>query len=287
MAIGRTISTLHFDRWISAGIVKIKNLRFIDGILDENFVYAIVRDKRDILSEMSKLKLALKPYAQYIGSNEPCEDTHVPLFTSVKQSLELQDFKDCKSKFFYKACLAEKAVRPISEQYWQHFFELNDDDFKKIYRLKIVQVKDKKIAEFNFKTLHNILPCNMNLVRWKKKNDRKCHICNVDEDVMHMLFYCNFAQSIWKHVSNFLETEIGVSDVIVGSDISKDVDFLISLTSYFIYKCWLKESFDGVIRDKDSSKTSFLAYLAYRIRLYKSLQYVDYIKIINRVITQL
>ena len=43
-------TVLYFDRWITSGLLKIGNLRFIIGILDEQFIYNWVGNKTDIIS---------------------------------------------------------------------------------------------------------------------------------------------------------------------------------------------------------------------------------------------
>ena len=49
------------------------------------------------------------------------------------------------------------------EQHWRQYLECEELDFSQVYKKKIERVIDKKIAEFNFKMLHKILPCNSNL----------------------------------------------------------------------------------------------------------------------------
>ena len=54
----------------------------------------------------------------------------------------------------------------------EHFWSMTlqgDINFKEVYANKIIKIKDKKIAETNFKILHGILPCGENLKRWKIK----------------------------------------------------------------------------------------------------------------------
>ena len=55
--------TLYFKDWIQEGIVKIGDLKFDNGVLDEHFVYRRVKKKTNILSQVLSLKKALKPYA--------------------------------------------------------------------------------------------------------------------------------------------------------------------------------------------------------------------------------
>ena len=270
-------STLFFRRWIDAGIVKISNLRFIDGVLDEKYVYDTVSDKVNILSEVSKLKVALKPYTQYIGTHRPINDDYLPLFYANGQDVTINEFKNCKSRFFYKHLITYKGERPRSELKWQNIFYLDDCDFKTVYRQKIICIKDRKIAEFNYKLLHDILPCNVNLVKWRKRNNPNCKICNVEETTSHMLYYCKYAKSIWKDFNQKIGFEVEIQDVITGCGLSQEVDLLISLVSYLIYKYWLLESLKDKPRINDVSIENLTADFKHRIALYHDIGWKSYV----------
>ena len=54
-------------------------------------------------------------------------------------------------------------------------------------------MKDKKLAETNFKILNNILPCNRNLFKWGKCDTNLCHFCQEEESVGHLLLECTYA----------------------------------------------------------------------------------------------
>ena len=44
--------TLLYKSWVSSGLVKVRNLKFINGVLDEQFIYNTVRNKANILAEV-------------------------------------------------------------------------------------------------------------------------------------------------------------------------------------------------------------------------------------------
>ncbi len=186
---------LYYKSWIDAGVLYIGNLKFIEGRLDEYYVYDMVENKSNILVEIMMLKEALKPYRQMLGNHEPVHNIHVPLITF--KNKEIFRFKNCKSKPFYRNLLVKKVETNVHEVYWKNCLDIDDDSFKKCYHRKIVKCFDKKLAEFNFKILHNILPCNSNLKKWKKFNDENCRLCKEKEDIKHLLYTCMFSYRIW------------------------------------------------------------------------------------------
>ena len=60
--IRRKKSTLFLSNWIKSGIIYIKDLNFLNGKLDEKYIYNTVNLKNNILIEISQVKLALNPY---------------------------------------------------------------------------------------------------------------------------------------------------------------------------------------------------------------------------------
>ena len=117
--------------------------------------------------------------------------------------------------------------------------------------LKIKCEVDKKIAEFNFKVLHRILPCGFNMHKQKPSVSEKCGFCNEYETVEHMLYKCSRIQNIWQLVSKALGYNIKLKHVIIGYFLYEmsHIDFCISSIAYLIYKIWLlfslKENNEG------------------------------------------
>ena len=57
------------------------------------------------------------------------------------------------------------------EHSWRNIFNndiLDASIWKLIYKRKIIDIPDKKIAEFNYKLLMNLVTCNKTLHKWKK-----------------------------------------------------------------------------------------------------------------------
>ena len=98
---------------------------------------------------------------------------------------------------------------------------------------------DYKIAQFNYKTLHLILPCFSNLKRWRIINYNLCPLCHVKHDVTHLLFFCIKAQSIWNFVNEKFSKKLSLFDIICGCNESVSFNYFISLVSFYIYKEWL------------------------------------------------
>ena len=85
------------------------------------------------------------------------------IFPLYKLNKIILQINDKKSNFFYKNIITQKIEIPFEENYWKKIIESENLKFNIIYSNKIKHIKDTKIAEFNYKVLHCILPCFDNL----------------------------------------------------------------------------------------------------------------------------
>ena len=135
---------------------------------------------------------------------------------------------DKKSNFFYKNIITQKIEIPFQENYWKKTLESENLKFDIIYSNKIKHIKDTKIAEFNYKVLHCILPCFDNLKKWKILEYDFCPLCHVKHDIVHLLFSCVKAKEIWKHVGMIFDINITLYNIVGVSNISPNSDWFLS-----------------------------------------------------------
>ena len=70
-----------------------------------------------------------------------------------------------------------------------------------IYSKKIKTCKDLRLAEFNYKVLHFILPCLDNLKKWKIVDNNLWPLYQVKHDVIHLLYFCKKAKAVWANIN--------------------------------------------------------------------------------------
>ena len=97
-------------------------------------------------------------------SNEPVLDTNIPVYCH--HSDEIYNWICSKAKYHYNHIIQDIVVRPTSEKYGENVLGLRVTEhfLHTSYVCRVKNVKDKKLAETNFKILNNILPCNRNLL---------------------------------------------------------------------------------------------------------------------------
>ena len=173
------------------------------------------------------------------------------------------------------------------ELYWRQVVGVDNIDYTQVYSLNIVKISDRKIAEFNFKVLHCILPCGVNLKKWKQKDNANCDICNVEESIEHLLYYCNYANNFWKELSNIIGWKICLKHVIYGIMGDEASTFIISLIAYLIYKEWLINSFANRCQTGYPSIDHFRSDLIYRANVYRQLKWNKICMILDKILTAL
>ena len=108
--------------------------------------------------------------------------------------------------------------------------------WKNIYTDRIRNIQDRKIAEFNFKLLHRILPCGRLIANWNVKVSQYCDFCGETETVEHMIFSCRIIQEIWNMVNSVLKVTIQYRHNIIGfvNHLSTDLSHCITIVAYCI-----------------------------------------------------
>ena len=173
------------------------------------------------------MKSALAKYKHIINTNIPNKENNININTV---SLP---------KFYYHSLIQEIFKKPISENKWLQQFGLNTYDFTSTYITKIKKIRDKKIAEFNYKLIHRIIPCKYKLQKWGLTNNNACSLCGQIETVEHMLFLCENVKDIWKIFLNKNKCPHEIKFLILG-DKQVKLQWAISIiTQFIIFKNWV------------------------------------------------
>ena len=87
----------------------------------------------------------------------------------------------------------------------------------------------------------NKLPCPTNLKKWKKLDVDDCMFCNKLGDIYHPIVECEFAKTTWQIVEHALCINLDHCNIILGTNMSDDINFVLTCYSYILYKYWLLE----------------------------------------------
>jgi hypothetical protein len=234
-------------------------LKFKNGKLDENYLFQIVKTKTDIIREIFIMKKSLSFHANIIGEHKPTNSND-----SVIIDLFL-DQSNYQTKHFYNNILKLR-ITNFSNKYWNKF-KMDNNLLTQYCILKIKKFKDRRIAEFHFKVLHNIIANNENLKKWKISNTELCDLCKETHDLEHLLFSCIKAQAVWKIIENLFKISIRFVDVIFCFKI--DTYKIFSLCAYFLYKEWINR--DNNVWTYKKCLNHFYNFIKYSCTLYQNI----------------
>ena len=275
LKVNNTMSCLYYLNWIENDIKYVGNLRIQNGIIDETYLYENITRKVNIFAEISMIKKSLKPFLNGVTHN-PTEIIDENIYQSNGNTIHDIDKK--KSKFFYTCLINIKKERPFMEYKWNLKFQ-GENNFKKIYTRKVINIRVNKLAETNYKILLGILPCGTNLLRWKRKTNANCDVCNEIETIEHLLYECEYVKHIWQKIMELLDVEITLRDIILGSNLSDKHNFIVSVVVYLIYKEWVNLSLDTKVRQKVPNLLRYINELMYyKMICEKTIVLQDYIE---------
>lgn len=100
---------------------------------------------------------------------------------------------------------------------WKCEFEMEDiPRLPCIIRFKILDIKENKIKEFNYKLLNKIGACGKLVSKWNKDIKEKCCQCQIEETQIHIIYGCPLTQTIWRKISEEENIPITKRTIIFG-----------------------------------------------------------------------
>lgn len=154
-----------------------------------------------------------------------------------------------KSKEYYQILISNIRQRTYNEKYWTTIFP-DRPLWTDIWKSRVKNQSNKKLADFHFKLLHKILPCQENLFRWKILNNNKCRFgCPCTENYHHMFIACPRLKNLYAKIENIfkimnLNVNITYKLLLFGYkaiySAYKDINVLLSHIFYAVYRLWIQ-----------------------------------------------
>ena len=254
-------TTLLFNEWTVKGIYHIRDLKFINGKLDQAFFENVITNMRDIWRQMALMKKALKPLKPLIGDHTP----HIPDINNINVT-------KLTVKSFYKTLTEHSDTKKYYPfQVWENIIG-QSCDCKAALKQKNYNVKDLKLKEFNFQVIHRILSCEINLKKWKLQDHDKCIECGNQHSILHLLYECPNSGILWRLVEECFGYSVSTYKIIFGDSEETYINFIISLICYLLYKYWLLRKNEHITL---SLKYFIVNELEYRNQVYRILNWEE------------
>jgi hypothetical protein len=237
---------LYVKHWLESGILYINDILDKSGKLkSENDLLTMLSNKQNWMAEYIMVKHACKT-VENICTNYPCMQVKVDKNPTMYVKNAIYDVSVMETRDFYDILRNQKFKKPYMQKVWSRDLDLEILNFHltwcNIYKYKVKLMPIKQLAEFNYKVLSGTLPCGKNLSKWIKDIPPLCKICNVTEDMKHMLYDCVNVRDIWICIGNKMKVDMKWKHIVVGyflyqNSITKVLNWLSCLIAYSIFKC--------------------------------------------------
>lgn len=235
---------LYLRNWVKEDVLYVKDLvNDNGGIKNDEELYNMIGNKSNIYQEIYIIK-------NYVLKRLHDIDTSIAPYVRIRSdptvifNNKLQTIVDKKSKFFYMMLISRQTSTPHMETIYAKEFKFvrSKHIWKTIYKQKLCLLKLPKLNEFNFKILHNIVPCGKIVSKWKKNVSDKCEVCGEIETTKHMLYECQRINVVWQEISEYIKCNISWKTIVCGfpmypiSNKIESINFIVTLLSYVIFK---------------------------------------------------
>ena len=234
------------------------NIKYVKDLYDEagNFISEVqllnrLHNKSNWIVEYAIVKRAVKKYSEMFKT-EMAHFVNIKNVSHLVYNNRFHDIMTFKSRDYYNIMIEKRKKRSHMESVWSREFHIlkHKDIWSSIYNRKVKQFPVRKIAEFNYKILQNILYTGYKINKWNKKVSAYCY-CGELETPKHLLFECNKIKCIWNILSGLLKTNVTLKNIVIGCDeynsTARFINVCISIISYIIYCTWVKCSYTGGI----------------------------------------
>ena len=268
---------LFYKEWFCSGIVRLEDILTVNGSFKspEEITYLLKfrNSKRRAIFDYFKLRQAIPKIWFEQMSKERNQEISQLTIPNIKIGTIVRGLQDITSKCFYNNLIQQEGGNTRCCFFWENLTQLNIT-WKRCFERNLVLVKDNKLREFNFKVLYNLLPVKRNLCKWNMIDEAQCIACQVDEDITHALITCKLNEQFWLYVTWLIQKvfhkriDIDI-DLLIKSSEYDDIDDLINIAFWSIYKMILLRNYKGVDKRESCLRYVFAAELRKRLQVNK------------------
>ncbi len=233
---------IFLSNWVKSQILYVKDIFNENGdLINANVLQRVLVNKTNWISELYQVKTALKSYKDF--------NTSMAKFINIKSNWNIlhnkafHNVKDKKSKFYYDILVGKKVVRNYMEDKWENEFHIEKSQWSQIYTENIWKIKERKIAEFRYKLITNILCTRSIISKWNNNVTKYCTFCRGIHSVRHLLYECPRVYNLWIFIGTILKVNITYKHIIIGnignSETIENRNLVILYITYAIYKFWV------------------------------------------------
>ncbi len=233
---------IFISNWTKSGILYVKDIFCNNTLITENLLLQKLTCHINWIAEYSKIKKIFKPFLTKFNFRN-AQFINIKNRWNILVNNKIYNTKVQKSTFYYDILIKKKFQKNYMENTWMELFNIQEINWENVYKYQVWELTDKKLGEFNYKLLCNIVATRSKIVKWNRNINENCTYCNVKQTVKHLLYDCTRVNNIWAIISRILKLDISYKHIILGNRVDNDTikyrNMLISYIKYSLYKFWL------------------------------------------------
>ncbi len=183
---------LYFNKWIAAGIIKVKDILYevidgfipLQGIIDEIEGIGEEVERGIVKQQFDKIKKAIPK--EWIEGIEKKDEGKGKVEVFLKESGNTISIQSCSLKLIHNFFRMMIFVQPIANGLWTRLFPGTETE--NIWGN--LRIRYMVIENFNFLLRHNVIYTKMRLCKMGFAQNARCDVCkNEDERLLHWI-YC-------------------------------------------------------------------------------------------------
>ena len=181
---------LCFQNWIKKGINFIRDVTFDRRLMTyDEICEKIDRNPRTLIQYLGLRSALSYNIIQEYGQKQG--DTNV--------YFNKKHITKCTASDFRHFIVKKRSLDVMFEN-----VEITNDVWLRGFKC----TKQTKLLVIHWKTLHNIYQCNVNLYRFRLKENKLCNNCNVDDTIRHHFVHCQKIKHVWNNFNNLNQNQI-------------------------------------------------------------------------------
>ena len=150
------------------------------------------------------------------------------------------------SQHVYYTLISKIVSTPTALKKWSSLL-YNPPDWKTIFNISFIAVRNSKLQYFQFRFLHRIFGVNSFLYKINVSDSPLCTFCkNEPETLEHLFWTCNFTQTFWNrshtlYIKNIFDIDLNKQVTFFGYTIMchHPINFYLLHAKYYIFCCKL------------------------------------------------
>ena len=134
------------------------------------------------------------------------KDTHQAPIQAAVETVDVVPINKLSCKMATERLISKTFQPPTAERRMRQA-NLDDEAIKIIYKIPFNVTKDIRLAIFQYKIVHHILPTNATLFRDKILQNDQCHLCEQKQTLIHLFVSCSHVQTFWTKFTHWWNTK--------------------------------------------------------------------------------